>query len=577
MNFKRIIPTLALTLLLAGCGNSDTSNNVNESVSSEPAQTQSDSSSNSQAVETKESSSTTASTEAPVIDPNTVAKDELEDFTTLFNSPEYNGFLTKSFSTPSEIDWDVVMAAGGGINAYNKRDGETEEIKEYLEMTNYEFFSSDYFVIVRRTDLEDFALKHAGVVLNSDRRTLHWTYMNKYDSFYNYHWSYEDKTYKCTSGQKDVNDYTLRFQMDGDSHVGSSADRIVQLTKTDDGLILISNEIQWEEGCDPDQTFDVDMNDNGDTLRFISYKGYSSAARFILIKDGNQVASGTLSGVRDDKAFYIKDIAAVGFFDFNADGRKDIICIGDAVDGRHVVFYESVDDGYYYERCDASEGIEKMIDGDLTLSKVQKALLGNNPDAVYTTYNEAYAQVAKLYYLATNDYDFGGYGYDYGLIDGNGDAIPELVINGASSVSLFTFENGHIHCLMQNWAWGAMGNYGYEYAPGKNVYYNDNSDYAGAIHYSYYMIPREGYELKANYSEKINFFKDEDHNGIPSDAELEANSNMEYSESYYENHTDEPLTAEELENKIKELSSYERKQLQGDVDYEGLITVLKNS
>ncbi|WP_155828021.1 hypothetical protein [Butyrivibrio sp. VCB2006] len=52
---------------------------------------------------------------------------------------------------------------------------------------------------------------------------------------------------------------------------------------------------------------------------------------------------------------------------------------------------------------------------------------------------------------------------------------------------------------------------------------------------------------------------------------------MEYSESYYENHTDEPLTAEELENKIKELSSYERKQLQGDVDYEGLITVLKNS
>lgn len=37
------------------------------------------------------------------------------------------------------------------------------------------------------------------------------------------------------------------------------------------------------------------------------------------------------------------------------------------------------------------------------------------------------------------------------------------------------------------------------------------------------------------------------------------------------------MTEEELESKISELWSYEYKNLRGDADYEGLITVLKNS
>ena len=570
MNFKRIIPTLALVLLASGCGSNEVADNSSEAQTSKyinmDAAHYKDSKSKDQ---TKKSS---ASSSSSVEDPNALTKEELAEFTDLFNTPEYNGFLTKSFSKASEIDWGSVMAAGGGLNAYNKRDGETDEIKDYMEMTNYDFFISDYFVIVRRSDLEDFALKHTGEVLNANKRTLHWTYMDKYDSYYDYHWSYDDKTYTCISGQKDGNDYTLRFQMDGDSHVGKSADRIVNITKEGDGLIVKSNAIQWEDNCDPDQTFDIDLNDNGDNLRFISYKGYSSAARFILTKDGNEVASDTLTGIRNDNLIQIKDIVAVGFFDFNADGRKDIVFIGDADDGRHLTLYESVDSNYYYERCEAGEAIEKMIDGDITLSKIKKALLGDNTEGVYNTYNEAYAQVARLYDLSNDEY-----GFKYGLIDGNGDAVPELVINGAGSVSLFTFENGHIHCLMQKWGWGAMGNHGYEYAPGKNVYFNDNADYAGAIHYDYFMMPREGQELATVYYEKINFFEDTDRDGVPSDEELEANKDMEYSESFYYNCTEEELTEEELKSRVDELWTYTYNSLRGDVDYEGLITVLKNS
>ncbi|MBQ6588353.1 MAG: hypothetical protein IJI01_06735 [Butyrivibrio sp.] len=572
MNFKHIIPTLALTLLLAGCGNAAVTENSDAAPTAEASQSSSTDSNTSVSTKPTENESTTASTEAPVVDPNVVTREELDEFTALFNTPEYNGFLTKSFSNTSQIDWDVVVAAGGGINAYNEKDGETEEVKDYQKLTNYDFFISDHFVIVRRPDLEDFALKHTGEALNSDRRTLHWTYMDKYDSFYNYHWSYEDKEYKCVSGQKDGNDYTLRFQMNDDSHIGRSADRIVTLTKDVDGLVVKSNAIQWDEGCDPDQTFDIDLNDNGDTLRFVTYKGYSSAARFILTKDGNEVATGTLSGTRNDKLVQIKDIAAIGFFDFNADGRKDIVCIGDSDDGRHLTLFESVDSNYYYEQCEADEAIEKMIDGDITLGKIKKALLGNNTDAVYNTYNEAYAQVAKLYNLANSEYD-----YAYGLVDGNGDAIPELIINGASSVSLFTFENGHIHCLMQKWGWGAMGNYGYEYAPGKNVYLNENSDYAGAIRYAYFMMPREGQEIVTSYYEKTNFFEDKDKDGVPSDEELDANKDMSYSESFYYNCTAVDMSQEEVESKVNELWNYEYKQLRGDADYEGLITVLKNS
>ena len=77
-----------------------------------------------------------------------------------------------------------------------------------------------------------------------------------------------------------------------------------------------------------------------------------------------------------------------------------------------------------------------------------------------------------------------------------------------------------------------MGNHGYEYAPGKNVYFNDNSDYAGAIHYDSFMMPSEGQELQTYYSVKTNYFKDEDKDGIPSEDELAANSDMEYSEFY---------------------------------------------
>lgn len=91
------------------------------------------------------------------------------------------------------------------------------------------------------------------------------------------------------------------------------------------------------------------------------------------------------------------------------------------------------------------------------------------------------------------------------------------------------------------------------------------------------MMPSEGQELQTYYSEKTNYFKDEDKSGTPSDDELAANSDMEYSESYYENHTGIEMTQEELEAKINELWSYDYKPLQGDADYEGLITVLQNS
>ncbi|ADL35547.1 hypothetical protein bpr_I2817 [Butyrivibrio proteoclasticus B316] len=568
MNFKRIIPPLTLALLLSGCGNVSTDDS-GASAAEASSVSEISASSDSSPSDNSPEKETTSSVESTVADPNAETKKELAEYTALFNTPEYNGFLTKSFSKPSEIDWDVVMTAGGGISDKNLT---SEEIEDYRVLSNYSFFDKDKFIVIRRSDLEKFALKHTGEALNTDEHTLPWSYMYKYDSFYNFHWDYDDKTYTCFSIEKDGSDLTLRFQMDDNSHVGKSADRIVKATKTDDGLLIRSNEIQWKDGCDPDQSFDIDLADNGESLTFYTYKGYSGAARFILTKGGNVVSTGTLSGVRDDSSIYVKTLTAVGFFDFNADGIKDIVCIGDSDNGKNVILYESVDTNYNYEQCSADETVEKMIDGDLTLNKVKKALLGDNTEGIYNTYNEAYAQVAKLYNMSSSVY-----GYDYGLIDGNGDAIPELVINGASTTSLFTFENGHIHCLMQKWGWGAMGNHGYEYAPGKNVYFNDNSDYAGAIHYDSFMMPSEGQELQTYYSVKTNYFKDEDKDGIPSEDELAANSDMEYSESYYENHTGVEMTQEELETKVNELWNYDYKPLQGDADYEGLITVLQNS
>ena len=71
-------------------------------------------------------------------------------------------------------------------------------------------------------------------------------------------------------------------------------------------------------------------------------------------------------------------------------------------------------------------------------------------------------------------------------VDGSG--VPELAaVRNGYYVSLYTWDAGNTYTLMDHWGYGAMGNAGYEYCPGKNSLRNYNTDYAGAILYTTYM------------------------------------------------------------------------------------------
>lgn len=74
--------------------------------------------------------------------------------------------------------------------------------------------------------------------------------------------------------------------------------------------------------------------------------------------------------------------------------------------------------------------------------------------------------------------------------------------------------------LMDHWAYGAMGNAGYEYAPGKNSLRNYNSDYAGAIVYTTYMEISDRHTLDVTVQIETFNFDDVNENGVPDEDEM---------------------------------------------------------
>lgn len=134
--------------------------------------------------------------------------------------------------------------------------------------------------------------------------------------------------------------------------------------------------------------------------------------------------------------------------------------------------------------------------------------------------------------------------YTYDLIYFNNDNIPELVVGIQGYwVSMYTYDKSKekVYAVIDNWGYGVGGNVGYSYLPKKNVLYNMNSDYAGAIRYVYYGKMKK-HEIVSRYSEelKIQYFKDKNGNGYPDDNE--------YTEtpSYY--YGDKKITKEQFDS-----------------------------
>jgi hypothetical protein len=269
-----------------------------------------------------------------------------------------------------------------------------------------------------------------------------------------------------------------------------------------------------------------------------------------------------------DNFGYLKKLSSVCFFDFNADGMKDIALIGEADDGRHIILQEAVTNGYAFDYfADLDEAKTAALGADFTPDSIQAALLGNHPESSYGSWQEVYAQIAKVYHMTSD-------GYLYDLIYADDDVIPELVIDYSGyRVSLFTYENGYAHTLMNNWPYGAGGNSGYSYVPRTGIYYNGNADYAGAIYYEFYMSARAGGEIDTDYWVKNINFNDLNGDGEPSEEELAAS--REYTgSSEYHNETDRQMTEEEIKAVVELYNSYDMVSIFGVMDYASLLAQL---
>lgn len=92
----------------------------------------------------------------------------------------------------------------------------------------------------------------------------------------------------------------------------------------------------------------------------------------------------------------------------------------------------------------------------------------------------------------------------YNVINLDGDDVPELVIGlRGFQANIYTYHDGRVYTVMDKWGYGAGGNSGYFYLPGKNVIRNYDAESAGAMVYTSFYKMNDKYELESYYEEPL--------------------------------------------------------------------------
>ncbi len=237
-----LIPAIAM--LMTGCGRTadrkGDADNEKETITIEEQQEKDE-----EPAVTEEEDSEAAPADVPE-DWQAMSEEELAEFTDMFNSDEYNGFLSVSFAGADDIDWEEVLRLGAGLG---EQDIEKSEVRDYLKAAGAGELFGD-LIVVRRRVLDDYIRSHTGSGMISETDIPSWIYIKENDSFYREVLGHEQLLYECISGEKLGSRYRLRFRVsdnspgvDPRSHTGEFADRDVEMTKVGDDLKVISNTI----------------------------------------------------------------------------------------------------------------------------------------------------------------------------------------------------------------------------------------------------------------------------------------------------------------------------------------------
>ena len=256
---------------------------------------------------------------------------------------------------------------------------------------------------------------------------------------------------------------------------------------------------------------------------------------------------------------------AVSFYDVNFDGSTDIVLIETYGDTRFAaVYYGFSTDADGYERYFMpQEPLSKIISNQvnpLSVPEIRKYLADGKRNGEFSSYQEAYYAMSRLCSLESTEEK------SYGLIYVDEDDIPELVVGvDGYYASLYTYKDGKVYTVMDHWAYGAMGNAGYEYAPRKNNLRNYNSDYAGAILYTNYMSVSSQHTIDSIAQIKTYNFDDVNENGVLDEEE-------EGSVGWYGINYIDGREASNEECAAYDAGEYE--QLRGTMSFEEIRTVL---
>ena len=322
------------------------------------------------------------------------------------------------------------------------------------------------------------------------------------------------------------------------------------------------------EDCIAEQVFSVSLSEYDGDVWFVPFAPSAERPEFWMqiVQDGGVLTeiAGYVPARLSGETFVSLD--AVSFYDLNFDGFTDIVLIETYGDNRFAAVYYGFEtendgyEGYFWVQEELSEGITAAVSA-LSISGIRDFLTGGKKNGEFSGYQEAYETVGRLCGLEGAD------GYDLIYVDDDG--TPELAAcKKGYHVSLYTYEGGTVYNVMDRWAYGAMGNAGYEYLPRSNRLRNYNSDYAGAIMYATYMEISSRHSLETVSEIKTVNFDDVNGNGMP-DPEEEGSIGY-YGISYIDGReaTDEECAA---------LAAGEYEYIEGRMSLEELLRKLNQS
>lgn len=233
---------------------------------------------------------------------------------------------------------------------------------------------------------------------------------------------------------------------------------------------------RFGENCISEQTFEVELSEYEGKVWFVPYApgGEGQALDMQIVRDGEILTQLYPYVPERLEGQPFTSLDAVSFFDVNYDGYTDIVLIETYGNTSFAAVYYGFDadmdgdDRTYLSNFFTEEALSEAISeqvNPLTIGELRKRL-GGKKNGEFASYQEAYMAMLALCELS-NDANL-----TCDLIYVDDDDIPELAVGYTGYwVSMYTYHDGKVSTLMDRWAYGAMGNVGYEYIPRGNRSY----------------------------------------------------------------------------------------------------------